>query len=167
MEVNLECTELEESKQNLKSMQECMNNSMAVDSSSNECSTSVKNNMTMDTKESAGNSNTNVTSSNKTLKRCLSVPIIHTLPGGGIASSTSNITTRSAAAAAAACSNNQNTHSRLGMRSEFLPETPKKYQQNTGSLPDSSTSAINTTQAVNGFGNSIHISIPRSNPCSR
>ncbi|XP_030557179.1 flocculation protein FLO11 [Drosophila novamexicana] len=93
----------------------------------------------------SGSNNTN----SKTLKRCLSVPIIRTLPG-----KPTPMTTRAAAAAAAAAKE----------------QTPKKKEQQPQQRPESIVSSIgsnfslNTLAGIDCFGKNIHI---RSQPSSR
>ncbi|XP_030383799.1 rho GTPase-activating protein gacF [Scaptodrosophila lebanonensis] len=99
-------------------------------------------NVAMDTLDppppSAGSSSTN----SKTLKRCLSVPIIRTMPG-----KLTPMTTRAAAAAAAAAKEHE--------------QTPKKQQP----VQHESSSGLNVAAApIDYFGKNIHI---RSQPSSR
>uniref|UniRef100_A0A034VMH0 Protein FAM122A n=1 Tax=Bactrocera dorsalis TaxID=27457 RepID=A0A034VMH0_BACDO len=91
----------------------------------------------------------------KTLKRCLSVPI---LPAG---SSFTSMTTR-AAAAAMAMRNVGNTANPVGVNNpkEAL-STPIKHQT------FNKREAVGDVSTVNNFGHNIHIGIPRSNPSSR
>ncbi|XP_037959703.1 mucin-5AC [Teleopsis dalmanni] len=87
------------------------------------------------------------TASSKALKRCLSVPIIHTPTTIG------TMTTRSAAAAAAAmCYRNI-----VNKNTETITETPKKLNHTTAE-----SCSINSTGA-----NHYSLGIPRSNPSSR
>ncbi|TDG48608.1 hypothetical protein AWZ03_004937 [Drosophila navojoa] len=102
----------------------------------------------MDTLEAPASAT--ISCSSKTLKRCVSVPIIRTLPG-----KPTPMTTRAAAAAAAAAKE----------------QTPKKRDQQSQSQPQQrsdsnicSTFSLSTGAGIDCFGKSIHI---RSQPNSR
>ncbi|XP_053960735.1 serine-rich adhesin for platelets isoform X1 [Anastrepha ludens] len=99
---------------------------------------------------------TETLNNNKTLKRCLSVPILRAGP------SSTSMTTRSAAAAMAMRnSGNAAVSAGRSANSKEALSTPKKNQIFTKRDP------IGDASGGNNFGHNIHIGIPRSNPSSR
>lgn len=94
-------------------------------------------------------------SSSKTLKRCLSVPIIRTLPG-----KLTPMTTRAAAAAAAAAREHEQTPKKNQQ------QQPQQHQQHAPHhlRSDSCCSSSSSSLGLDYFGKNIHI---RSQPNSR
>lgn len=91
----------------------------------------------------------------KTLKRCLSVPILRAGP------SFTSMTTRAAAAAMAMRNVGNTANSVGGNTPKEALSTPIKHQA------FNKRDAVGDASTVNNFGHNIHIGIPRSNPSSR